>query len=203
MRTSIACFVVVTIALGFACLPKRNEGQVAPFADEFARAELGDKYQKTGGSWRLVEGALHTMGDHNQPLWLDVPLARNTRVEFTTTSHSPAVDTKIEIFGDGVRHESGYIVIFAGWKNSITTIAKKDEHSPARKELKRGGERDRVYRWRVQRTDGKTLELFIDDELLVSYADDSPLYGAGNDRLAFTSWESEVKYDDLVITPLR
>jgi hypothetical protein len=205
MRTSIASFVVVTIALagaGGACLPKRESGEVAPFRDEFAREELGAQYRKTGGSWRIVDGALHTMGDHNQPLWLDVPLAKNTRVEFTTTSHSPAVDTKIEIFGDGVRHESGYIVIFAGWKNSITTIAKKDEHSPKRKEIKRGGERDRVYRWKVQRTDGKTLELFIDDELLVSYADDAPLYGPGNDRLAFTSWESEVKYDDLVITPL-
>lgn len=207
MRTSIASLVVVMFALALAataaCLPKDRAGEAPqPFRDDFARSELGSKYRKTGGSWRIVDGALHTMGDRNQPLWLDVPLAKNTRVEFTTSSHSPAVDTKIEIFGDGVRHESGYIVIFAGWKNSITTIAKKDEHERTRKEIKRGGERDRVYRWKVQRTDGKTLELFIDDELLVSYVDEAPLFGPGNDRLGFTSWESEVRYDDLVITPL-
>jgi hypothetical protein len=206
MRTSIAsvasvAFVVVVTSLG-SCLPKGASAAPTPFRDDFARAELGAHYKKTGGSWRILEGALHTMGDRNQPLWLDVPLARNTRVEFTTTSHSPSVDTKIEIFGDGVRHESGYIVIFGGWKNTITTIAKKDEHEPTRKEVKRGGERDRTYRWRVQRTDGKTLELFIDDALVVSYVDEAPLFGPGNDRLAFTSWESEVRYDDLVITPL-
>lgn len=201
MRASIR--VALAMPLLLSCLPKERESGVAvPFADDFARAELGDKYRKTGGSWRILDGALHTMGDHNQPLWLDVPLARNTRVEFTTTSLSPAVDTKIEIFGDGVRHESGYIVIFAGWKNSITTIARKDEHERTRREIKRGGERGRTYRWAVERNDGKTLQLFIDGEKLLEYADSAPLHGPGNDRLAFTSWESEVKYDDLVITPL-
>ena len=85
-------------------------------------------------------------------------------VEFTTLSRSPAVDTKIEIFGDGVRHESGYIVIFGGWNNTISTIARLDEHERGRKEMRRGRETDRLYHWTVQRTDGKTVELFIDGE---------------------------------------
>jgi hypothetical protein len=86
-----------------------------PFSDDFARTELGPHYSKRGGSWRIDNGKLTTLGDHNIPLWLDVPLAKNTKVEFTTTSHSPAVDTKIEIFGDRERFESGYIVIIGGW----------------------------------------------------------------------------------------
>ena len=196
--------VLAVVLLSSSCLPKdaRTEARAVPFADAFARYALGDRYRKTGGSWRILDGGLHTMGDHNQPLWLELPLSRNVRVEFTTLSRSPAVDTKIEIFGDGVRHESGYSVIFAGWKNSITTIARKGEHESARKELKRGGEMNRKYRWTVQRTDGRTLELFIDGEKLVEYVDPAPLFGPGNDRLAFVSWESEVVYDDLVITPL-
>lgn len=190
-------------AFAAACVPKRGRDESpSPFQDDFNRGELGAKYSKTGGSWRLEDGALHTVGDHNQPLWLDVPLSRNVRVEFTTTSRSPAVDTKVEIFGDGVRHESGYIVIIGGWKNTITTIARLDEHEPTRQAVRRRWEPGRTYRWVVQRTDGKTLELFIDGERVVAYEDTAPLFGPRNNRFGFTSWESEVLYDDLVITPL-
>lgn len=202
--------IVVTAAglVTGGCLPSsgNTDSTPKPFRDDFGRAELGPLYRKSGGSWAIDRGAgggaLHTVGDHNQPLWLDVPLARNTRVEFTTTSRSPAVDTKIEIFGDGVRHESGYILILGGWKNTITTIARLDEHERSRKELRRSWQQGRTYRWTVQRTDGRTLELFIDGERVLSYEDPSPLYGPRNNRLGFTSWESDVVYDDLVITPL-
>ncbi|MBI1948037.1 MAG: hypothetical protein HYS27_20265 [Deltaproteobacteria bacterium] len=172
-----------------------------PFHDEFERGALGARY-RAAGSWRVVDGALSSLGDHNQPLWLEVALANNVRVEFTAWSRSPAVDTKIEIFGDGLRHESGYIVILGGWQNTISAIARLDEHERGRVELKKKWEQGRRYRWTVQRTDGKTLELLIDGERVLAYADPAPLFGPRNDRLAFTSWESEVFYDDLVITPL-
>ena len=120
MSGAFARFVVVVAAVACVasvasgCLPKDGDVPAGvAFSDDFARSELGDKYVKRGGTWRIVDGKLATLGEHNQPLWLDVPLARNVRVEFTTVSRSSAVDTKIEIFGDGVRHESGYIVILA------------------------------------------------------------------------------------------
>lgn len=192
--------MALTAGLG-ACPRTADEGAPAPFADDFARDSLGAHY-RAAGSWRVVDGALASVGDHNQPLWIDVPLARNTRVEFTAWSRSPAVDTKIEIFGDGLRHESGYIVILGGWQNTITAIARLGEHERGRAELRKKWEQGRRYRWTVQRTDGKTLELFIDGERVLAYADPAPLYGPRNNRLAFTSWESEVFYDDLAITPL-
>jgi len=192
--------VIVAVA-GLSGCPKPVPAGEA-FHDDFARAELGPRYKKTGGSWRIVDGKLSTLGDHNLALWLDVPLSRNVRVEFTTISRSPAVDTKIEIFGDGVRHESGYSVIIGGWNNTITTIARLGEHQPGRKEIRRRWEKDRAYRWTVQRTDGKTVELFIDGEKILAYEDPEPLFGAHNNALAFNSWESDVTYDDVVVTPL-
>lgn len=189
------------VLLGASCV-KRPAAPAAPFSDDFNRAALGERYRASGGSWRIVDGALSSMGDHNQPLWLDVPLGTNVRVEFTAWSRSPAVDTKVEIFGDGLRHESGYIVILGGWQNTISTIARLDEHERGRVEARRKWEKERRYRWTVQRSDGKTLELLIDGERVLAYADAAPLVGAKNDRLGFTSWESEVYYDDLVITPL-
>lgn len=205
------CRLLALLALGalevlgllgaLACTRTGNDAAPAPFADDFNRDALGPHY-RAAGSWRIVDGALSSVGDHNQPLWLDVALAKNVRVEFTAWSRSPAVDTKIEIFGDGLRHESGYIVILGGWQNTISTIARLDEHERTRVELRKKWQVDRRYRWTVQRTDGKTLELFIDGERVLAYDDGAPLGGASNNRLAFTSWESEVFYDDLVITPL-
>ncbi len=172
------------------------------FRDDFERDALGDKYVKKGGTWGVENGALHSVGEHNIPLWLDVALPKNVRVEFTAWSNSKAVDTKIEIFGDGLRHESGYIVILAGWNNTISTIARLDEHEKTRVEKRTTFEKGRKYRWRVERADGKTLRLFIDDQLVVEYVDADPLYGPRNNRLAFTNWESDVYYDDLTITAL-
>jgi hypothetical protein len=188
-------------ALG-ACLPSSADGEPRAFSDDFERAELGASYIKRGGSWRIVDGALSTLGDRNQPLWLDVPLSKNVRIDFVAWSNSEAVDTKVEVFGDGVRHESGYIVILAGWNNSLSTIARLDEHEKTRVVLKQKWEKGRKYHWTVQRTDGHTLELLIDGERVLAYDDKQPLYGANNNRLAFTSWESEVSYDDLRVTQL-
>jgi len=202
----VACGVALLAA---ACMPKAGSGGDGstlkePFRESFDRAELGPRYHKTGGTWHIANGALHSDGtsDHNAPLWLDVPLTKNVKVEFTTWSEHPAVDTKVEIFGDGLRHESGYIVILGGWNNQITTIARLDEHEKTRVERRTKWEQGRHYRWTVQRTDGKTLELFIDGEKIIEYKDSDPLTGQRNNKLGFTNWESRPYYDDLVITPL-
>ena len=185
-----------------ACAPRPARTPAAPFADSFDRAALGAHYLLQGGSWRIVDGALASIGDHNQPLFLDVPLARNFRITFVAWSQSDAVDTKVEVCSDGKSHSSGYIVILGGWNNSITTIARLDEHEKGRVQLRKGWEKGRRYHWTVERTDGRTLRLLIDGALVAEYPDADPLFGPGNDRLAFTSWESHVFYDDLVITPL-
>jgi hypothetical protein len=201
-RRCARALAATLIACTLGCMPKSETTKAEPFADDFARTELGPRYVKQGGTWSIVDGALHSSGERNIPLWLDVPLAKNTRVEFVAWSKSPAVDTKIEIFGDGVRHESGYIVILAGWNNTISTIARLDEHEPTRVEKRTRFEPDRKYRWRVERTDGRRLAFFLDDALLLAYDDGDPLVGDRHSRLGFTNWASDVYYDDLVVTPL-
>jgi hypothetical protein len=186
------------------CPPKQSgsDSETSGFTDSFDRANLGERYIKQGGTWAISDGALRSTGEKNIPLWLDVTLSKNTRVEFTTLSRSPAVDTKIEIFGDGLRHESGYIVILGGWNNSITTIARLDEHEKTRVEKRTRWEKNKKYQWKVERTDGRTLQLWIDGTKIVEYVDSDPLYGARNNKLGFSNWQSDVSYDDLIITPL-
>jgi hypothetical protein len=197
--------VVSSVFLASSCLPKTagSDGAItAPFTDSFDRKELGSKWKKAGGTWTIADGALHSTGEHNIPLFLDVRLPKNAKIEFTAWSRSPAVDTKVEVFGDGTRHESGYIVIVGGWNNSITTIARLDEHEKTRVEKRTRWEPNKKYRWTVQRTDGHTIELFLDGMPVIAYDDKEPLTGARNAFMAFSNWESDVFYDDLVITPL-
>lgn len=192
------------LAASSACLPTfpaTSRGGVA-FDDDFSDAELGDRYHLQGGSWRVVDGALSTLGDRNLPLWLRSPLSCNVRVEFMSTSSSPAVDMKVEIFGDGIRHESGYIVIVGGWNNTLSGIARLDEHEAKRVMKRARHEPNRTIRWRIERTDGKTLRAFVDGEEIAAYVDEAPLCGPRHDRFAFSGWESEVRFDDLRITPL-
>lgn len=194
-------WVAASLAGGCMRSPEPGVALGQGFTDDFDRESLGSHYKAMGGSWRIADGALVSHGDKNVPLWLDVKLPQNVEVSMTVWSDSPAVDTKLEIFGDGVRHESGYIVIFGGWKNTITTIARLDEHERTRKETRRKWKRGQRYEWTVRRQ-GNVVEFLVDGESIVSYDDPAPLVGPLHDRLAFTNWDSEVHYDNLRITPL-
>ena len=100
-----------------------------PFADAFTEAgTVETNYWSTGGHWRVVNGQLLSPGVKNNPLWLKAKLPRDVVVEFDARSESPEGDIKVEIFGDGLNHASGYILIHGGWNNSVSIIARLDEH---------------------------------------------------------------------------
>lgn len=201
----VAC--VACVALTSGCLPGFADVEVVPTKvvdrfDDSSQVSLAERYRVAGGSWRVVDGALSTLGDRNIPLWLKTPLTDNVRIAFTSKSSSSDVDMKVEVFGDGIRHESGYIVIVGGWKNTLSAIARLDEHETQRVTKKTRFEAGRTYRWVVQRTDGHTVELYLDGEKILAYDDPAPLHGPRHRYFAFSGWESGVTFDDLEITPL-
>lgn len=85
-------------------------------------------FWSSGGYWRTVSGELLSPGVKNNPLWLKASLPENVAVEFDARSMSPEGDIKVEIFGDGSDHASGYVLIHGGWNNSLSIIARLDEH---------------------------------------------------------------------------
>ena len=149
----------------------------------------------------MVEGALTTSGERNQGLWLTVPLPERVRIEFTARSDSDSGDIKFEVFGDGVLHESGYIVVFGGWNNSRSVIARRDEHEAGRQEREDLVQPGRTYRLALVRTAG-TLQLFIDGRPHLRYRDSRPLLGAEHRYFAFNSWQAKLTFDDLRIYDL-
>lgn len=190
--------IVVVVAVG-ACSKQDKPARTIPFADDFQRADLGEAWRGTGGQWRIQDGKLTSPTARNQALWLDASLPRDVIVEFDAVSRSSAVDLKCEIFGDGKNHASGYILILGGWNNSISAIARLDEHGQDRKAIKDSRHKPRTwYRWKIKRQ-GNKLEWFIDGKLYMTYDDPQPLADKGHDRFAFNNWESEVSFDNLVI----
>lgn len=214
----------------FRSQPKATEA--LPFRDDYSDPEtVSKRYFSTGGHWRVVQdvggGWLLSPGVKNNPLWVKASLPNDVRVEFDVKSLSPEGDVKVEIFGDGSDHASGYVLIHGGWNNSISIIARLDEHGPSLASLQaRAGGQDlvasglyqadtrvrvesnpyrvepgRTYHWAIERR-GKTISWFIDGQPFMRFDDPIPLTGKGHDRFGFSSWEAQLFFDNLVITPL-
>ncbi len=112
-----------------ALRPAQEAPVAIPYADDFSnRATVEENYWSTGGHWRTVNGELLSPGVKNNPLWLKAKLPNDVSVEFDVRSESPEGDVKVEIFGDGLDHASGYVLIHGGWNNSVSIIARLDEH---------------------------------------------------------------------------
>lgn len=199
-----------------------------PFQDDFENpATVGKNYFSTGGFWRTVNGELLSPGVKNNPLWLKAKLPQNVAVEFDAKSMSPEGDVKVEIFGDGSDHASGYVLIHGGWNNTMSVIARLDEHGVSMSQLQADAKGqdlvksgifkkdtrmrvEGVHRpvqlgksthWRIERR-GSVITWFLDGQKYMEFDDPIPLVGEGHNRFAFSSWEAQLYFDNLSITPL-
>ena len=94
------------------------------------------------------------------------------------------------------------MVIFGGWNNSMNIIARMDEHADDRAV----GQRQRIepgttYHIKIERR-GNTITSWLDDRQIAQMEDPEPLWGRGHDHFAFNNWQSDLYFDNLVITPL-
>jgi hypothetical protein len=173
-----------------------------PFKDDFERPELGRDYGATGGFWRILGGQLYSPGVKNNPLWLKAKLPRDVVVEFDARADSTSGDIKCEIFGNGRDHSSGYVLVFGGWTNTISALARLDEHGADRKERRdKKVEKGKTYHFKITR-EGRVLTWFIDGESFLSWDDAAPLEGSGHDRFGFGTWATDAWFDNLEIRPL-
>jgi hypothetical protein len=207
MRAFAVCAVVVA-----ACKVKEPPPVTERWADTFDRDRIGRNYFATGPGYKVEDGALSARGAHNHPLWLRKQLPHDVAIELDCWSNEPRGDIKIELFGDGHSFDpdggaytaSGYEVIFGGWFNAKSIIARLDEHGQdvvQRTEPKVVPERH--YHWKLERR-GQLLRWFVDDMQtpFLSYDDPHPLEGAGHDYFGFNNWETDTWFDQLVIVPL-
>ncbi len=204
--------LALVLPLVCACKIKDPPPITSQWYDGFERGEIGAGYEVTGDGYEVSGGQLSAHGARNHPLWLRRKLPRNARIEFDAWSTEPRGDLKVEIFGDGSSYDpdggrymaTGYEVIFGGWGNSKSIIARLDEHGTAmaaRTDIKVVP--GKHYHWRIERQ-GPTIHWYIDDltKPFLEYVDAQPLEAAGHEYFAFNNWETDTWFDNLVITPL-
>ena len=166
-----------------------------------------DRWQTESRNWRIDEGALFT-GDRsnkNAGIWLkEALLPRNVRIEFDARSvkGNNAVfegDIKCEFGGPRPEHIAGYVMIFGGWKNSLNTIARLEEHTGRMvTDSSRKVEEDRVYRMALVRL-GSEIKWFIDGKSFLNARDEAVLAGGW---FGFNNWDSRFYVDNLKIFKL-
>jgi hypothetical protein len=201
--------VLLTLA---ACKVKDPPPIKDEWKDDFARDEVGGNYWASGGGYAVTKGALNAKGAHNHPLWLRAKIPRDVRIELEVWSTEKRGDIKIEVFGDGKSYDpdggaymaTGYEVIFGGWYNSKSIIARLDEHG---KDVVQRVEpkviANQHYKWRIDRK-ANQLTWYVDDMTnpFLTLIDPRPLEGMGHEYLGFNNWETDTWFDNLVITPL-
>jgi len=183
--------------------------------------ELGPNWrQAQTAAWHIENGRLCGQNAKNHGVWLQKVLPVNARIEFDAVGDSQDVDLKAEVWGDGQSAASGqsytdatsYLTIFGGWHNKFHVLARINEHGSDRKEIvidpksddprERPAVKGQQYRFKIERTDGKTVRWFIDGLEWLKYADDEPLVGFGHDHFGFNDWEVKVCFDNVKVTPL-
>jgi len=188
-------------AFGASCTDPTDPTTSVPFEDDFEREAIGPNYYVTGGQWFIEDGELMTTGGNNAPVFLRAPLPADVVVEVEVSSKTRDVDCKVELMTDGRRHQSGYVFILGGWDNTISAIARLDEHGSDRVEKKPTGvSGPRTWKWRIEKKGGD-IDWYVDGREYLSFDDPEPLSGPGNDRFAFSNWQNIVTYDELHIWP--
>lgn len=181
-----------------------SEGRKLVFEDDFERSSLGSDWRRGegedgGGEWRIVDGEVRGSQIRNDPLWLTRPLPQNVRIEFEARALNDDGDIKVEVFGDGRTHESGYILIFGGWNNKLDVIARLDEHGQDRKARPtRSVEPKTNYEMAIERT-GNAVKWYVDGEHFMTYEDTDPLRGRDHRYFAFNNWVAPVAFDDVKV----
>jgi len=124
--------------LHYALLRGAPDAHVSlPYSQDFSDPSVVKRdFFSTGGYWRVVQGTLLSPGVRNNPLWLAASLPGDVAIEFDARSESPQGDIKVELFGDGTDHASGYVFIHGGWNNTLSVIARLDEHGRAEEALR-------------------------------------------------------------------
>jgi hypothetical protein len=203
----IAVFVVLA-----ACKVKDPPPITEQWRDTFDRGAPGGDYYESGDGYDVENGALSARGAHNHPLWLRKKLPRDVRIELDCWSNEERGDIKVEVFGDGHSFDpdggrytaTGYEVIFGGWFNSKSIIARLDEHGKDMvQNVTLKVQPTRHYHWKIERV-GKRITWWVDDMTtpFLSYDDPNALDGAGHEYFGFNNWETDTWFDNLVITPL-
>jgi hypothetical protein len=184
-------------------------------------SNLGPNWRQSKTSaWKIENGRLCGKGARNHGVWLTKPIPVNARIEFDAIASSASGDLKAEVWGDGqssatsvsYTNATSYLAILGGWENTVHVLARVNEHGGDRREIKVDKDSDdsrqhpvsvgQAYRFKIERSDGKTIRISVNGAEYFSWADTDPLVGLGHDHFGFNNWEVKTCFDNVKVTPL-
>lgn len=203
---------LLALAVLAACKVRDPPPVTSRWADHFDRDRPGTDYYRTDDDYAVEHGALATRGPAGYPLWLHKKLPHDVRIEFDCWTDDPRGDLRVQLFGDGRAFDAaggrtivtGYALVFGGWGNTRSLIARLDQRG---KELAERAAPQVIahhrYHWKIERS-GTKVTWWIDDPStpFLVLDDPHPLEGAGHEYFAFDHGDTDTWFDDLVITPL-
>jgi hypothetical protein len=200
--------------------PLMPQASNLPVAIESA-SNLGPNWRQSKTSaWKIENGRLCGKGARNHGVWLTKPIPVNARIEFDAIASSASGDLKAEVWGDGqssatsvsYTNATSYLAILGGWENTVHVLARVNEHGGDRKEIKVDKDSDdsrqhpvsvgQAYRFKIERSDGKTVRVSVNGAEYFSWTDTDPLAGLGHDHFGFNNWEVKTCFDNVKVTPL-
>ncbi len=204
------------------CNAKDDPALTAVYENNFESPDLpAEVWNSTSyGAYVVKSGRVCTSKPKNHPLWLRRKLPTNVRVEFDATPLTNNADVKAELFGDGCMFDvegkdylsTGYVGVLGAHNNTEHWLARLYEHGsdlkktvldPASPTIDKARlAANTSYHVEMSRTDGRTLTLVVNAQLVHTFEDGQPLQGAGHDHFAFNGWEAAVCFDNLKVTPL-
>jgi hypothetical protein len=183
--------------------------------------DLGPNWRQAQTSaWHIENGRLCGQHAQNHGVWLTKVLPVNARIEFDAIADTNEGDLKAEVWGDGQSHATAmsytnatsYLAILGGWKNKFHVLARINEHGNDRKQIVVDPQSDdpkekpvvagQAYRFKIERTDGKTVRWTVNGLDYLTYEDSAPLAGIGHDHFGFNDWDVKVCFDNVRVTPL-
>ncbi|MEO1268707.1 MAG: hypothetical protein AAFX99_11455 [Myxococcota bacterium] len=217
----LALTCVAALALGSGCRddrlelekldPRRGLDSVAISASAY-RFQTGPEGQfpkewantLNPSPWSIEQGKLVGTQVRHRALWLREPLPEYVRIDFEAQVEAGA-SIRMEIFGDGEHHESGYVLAFGAYDNpSVHFIGRLDEHGDDRVITSKGPELKPGQRYAMTliRTD-QALRWFVNDTLLLQFIDPEPLKGVTHQYFAFDGWDSKVIFDKVTVFTVK
>lgn len=177
------------------------------FSEGFEGSTLSAEWNATFPEGVTVEnGVLTLAGLQNRPVWLRRALPDAVRIEFDAWASTEEGDIKVELAGDGVSVAesvnyvaTGYVIIFGGWDNTLNAICRRREHGRERQTVTEPKvEPGRRYHFAITRAAGE-LRWELDGHEVLVFDDVDPLRGPGQDHFAFSGWDAQTHFDNLVI----
>ena len=121
---ALAVLVVQLPLLHYACRGDPPAQVALPYRQDFSDpGVVGRDFTSQGGYWRVRQGALLSPGTLNNPLWLSARLPPDAVVEVDVQPLWPQSEVKLELFGNGEDHASGYVLVHGAQAASIARRA--------------------------------------------------------------------------------